>query len=300
MRVVRRAWLFMPGSRMKFIKKAAGLDVDVVCMDLEDGVSPDSRAEAHDNIRAALETLDFGQSDVAVRITSPSLSMEDAKTDMETLFKSRVLPKTLCVPKIDTLEHLQWIYDTAGPHLQKLDSKLALVTMCESPTGLLNLSEILRAASSTDSKLDLQAVIFGGDDYAATSEATRTSSCGELMYARQHVVACCRAYGVDPLDIVHITLKDPEGLRREAEEGALWGFAGKQVIHPSQVEIVQQAFTPTKEAIEEATELLAAYQEHYHGNLSSSESGAFLHQGKMIDLPTVRAAEHVLARAAKT
>eukprot|EP00954_Amorphochlora_amoebiformis_P001507 115004-Amorphochlora_amoeboformis.AAC.1 len=58
--------------------------------------------------------------------------------------------------------------------------------MCESPTGLLNLSEILRAASSTDSKLDLQAVIFGGDDYAATSEATRTSSCGELMYARQH------------------------------------------------------------------------------------------------------------------
>ena len=105
--------------------------------------------------------------------------------------------------------------------------------MCETPTGLLNLPAIAQRGLERNDAMDLQAVIFGGDDYAAEAGATRSSGNAELMMARQTVVAVCRAYGLQPLDIVNINISsDAEAaLRAEAAQGKAWGFAGKQIIH---------------------------------------------------------------------
>eukprot|EP00471_Norrisiella_sphaerica_P004820 CAMPEP_0184479998 /NCGR_PEP_ID=MMETSP0113_2-20130426/1493_1 /TAXON_ID=91329 /ORGANISM="Norrisiella sphaerica, Strain BC52" /LENGTH=304 /DNA_ID=CAMNT_0026858179 /DNA_START=243 /DNA_END=1157 /DNA_ORIENTATION=+ len=296
----------MPGGRMRFIEKAASLDVDVVCMDLEDGV-PDgeAKAEARATIRSALETLNFGRSDVAVRINSPRLDEKVARDDLEAVLSAPVLPQTLAVPKVDTVDELEWLLASAEPILSSRSDyakdgerhRLGLVPMCESPLGLLNLDRILAAGTNPQAVLDLQAVIFGGDDYAAEVGAVRSESNEELLMARQTVVATCRAFGVQPLDIVHIDLSGTDKLFQEALQGASWGFAGKQIIHPSQIEPVQKAFTPTPEELSYARELLEAFEKHYSAAADDDRKGAFTFRGKMIDTPTVLIAQNVIARA---
>eukprot|EP00466_Bigelowiella_natans_P006289 jgi/Bigna1/79068/fgenesh1_pg.59_\ len=286
----RRAWLFMPGGRMKFIQKAAKLDVDVVCMDLEDGVAEgDAKAEARSTIRTALETLNFGRSDVAVRINTPRLDERIALEDLEAVLTAPVLPQTLCVPKVAHVHELTRVLDSSESILSSRPDwkagrggeRMALVTMCESPLGLLNLAEILEASTDPNAVLDTQAVIFGGDDYAAEAGATRSTTNEEILMPRQMVVATCRAYGVQPLDII---------------------------IHPKQIDPVQSAFSPTEEQIAEAEELLEAYQLHYSASNDDAHSsgdgesktvrkGAFTYKGKMIDMPTVLIAQNVVARA---
>jgi len=290
--------MFMPGSRMRFIEKAAGLDVDVVCMDLEDGVSGDAKDDARNNIREALAKFDFGRSDIAVRINSPRLDTTVSKEDMEAVLTAEVLPQTLCVPKVDTVEDLEFVLKNADAILKgrvEESNKMALVTMCESPLGLQNLKDILCRASDTSSPFNIEGVIFGGDDYAAEAGATRTKSNAELTFARQAVVAYCRAAGVQPLDIVHIDLSGTEQLSLEAKQGHEWGFAGKQIIHPKQIEPVQEAFSPSIEEINKARELLEAYKIHYEAG-DDGNKGAFVFNGKMIDTPTVLIARNTIAQ----
>lgn len=271
-------------------------------MDLEDGVAADAKGEARDMIRDALCTLDFGRSDVAVRVNSPSLDETSSREDIQSILDSPVLPKTLCVPKIDTVDQFNWVIDTCANALSRRveppQRPLALVTMCETPTGLLNLPAIAQRGLERNDAMDLQAVIFGGDDYAAEAGATRSSGNAELMMARQTVVAVCRAYGLQPLDIVNINISsDAEAaLRAEAAQGKAWGFAGKQIIHPSQIDPVQAAFSPSTAEVEAARELLAAYQTHYESG-DGGRRGAFSFNGKMIDMPTVLIAQNVVAQA---
>ena len=111
----------------------------------------------------------------------------------------------------------------------------------------------------------------------------------ELLWARQHVVAHCRAFKLQPIDVVNIHFKDTETLRREAVEGAAMGFAGKQIIHPNQIDTVQEAFAPDPDAVAAARALVEAF------NTAQGEgTGAFDYHGKMIDMPTVLQAKNLL------
>ena len=139
------------------------------------------------------------------------------------------------------------------------------------------------------------ALVFGSDDFAADVGATRTRSNVELMLARQTVVTAAKAHRLQAIDAVYIDYKDTEGLRRQAEEGAGWGFTGKQVIHPGQVEIVQKAFTPSQERLEWATKLMEAFKAHQEDG-----KGAFTFRGHMIDMPTVKQAQNVLDTFSQT
>jgi citrate lyase subunit beta-like protein len=135
-------------------------------------------------------------------------------------------------------------------------------------------------------------MIFGGEDYAASIGAMRTKLATELLYARQAVVAACAANDLQALDIVFIDFKDTEGLRAEAQEGAEFGFSGKQIIHPNQVQITQEAFTPSEEAIAYAKRVVETFE------ASQKEGkGAYALDGKMIDMPLLRNAQKVLDRA---
>jgi citrate lyase beta subunit len=274
----------MPGDDRRKIEKALTLGVDCICMDMEDGVAVNRKAEARATIVQALQELDFGKSEKLARINSVGSGWE--KEDIAAVLPYR--PDGIVLPKCESLEQVQWASDIiAGAEIKHgwpLNSIRMLVGV-ETAKGILNLKEI-----ASHPRLD--GIIFGGEDFAASVGATRTPDATELLYARQAVVVACAAFGLQAIDIVTIDFKNPDVVRREAEFGARLGYAGKQVIHPAQVEPAQAAFTPSDAALAQARRIVETFE------ASQKEGkGAFALDGKMIDMPLLKNAQKVLERA---
>ena len=280
----RRALLYMPGDNWKMIAKSITLGVDSICMDMEDGAALNKKAEARATIAKALQELDFGTSEKLVRINSVGSGWE--KDDIEAVLPYH--PDGIVIPKVESFEQVEWaskiIEDAELKNGWKVNSIRILIGV-ETAKGILNLKEI-----TAHPRLD--AIIFGGEDFAASIGAVRTKDAVELLYARQAVIVACAANDLQPIDIVTIDYKDLEALKAEAEFGARLGFSGKQVIHPNQIPVVQEAFTPSDEAIAYARRIVETFE------ASQKEGrGAYSLDGKMIDMPLLRHAEKVLARA---
>jgi citrate lyase beta subunit len=275
----------MPGDDRRKIEKSTTLGVDSICMDMEDGVAANRKTEARAVIAQAMKELDFGTSERCIRINQIGSGLE--KRDLVAALATN--PDTIVVPKIETAEQVKW----ASEHIEtyELSSKLnigsvRLLVGVETAKGIMNLKEIAEADKR------LEAIIFGGEDFAASVGATRTKEATELLYARQAVVTVCAANDLQAIDIVFIDFKDSEGLRAEAEQGARFGFSGKQIIHPNQVQVAQEAFTPSDEAIEYAKRIVESFE------ASQKEGkGAYALDGKMIDMPLLKNAQKVLDRA---
>jgi citrate lyase beta subunit len=274
----------MPGDDWKKITKALTLSVDCICMDMEDGVALNRKAEARATIARALQELDFGDSEKLARVNAVGSGLEG--DDIQAVLPYR--PDGIVIPKVEALEQIQWgsklIESAELANGWPLNSVRILVGV-ETAKGILNLKEI-----ASHPRLD--GIIFGGEDFAASIGAKRTESAIELSYARQAVVTACAAYGLQAIDIVTIDFKDIERVRREAELGAGLGFSGKQIIHPNQVAPVQEAFTPDDESIAYAKRLVEAFEAH-----QKEGKGAFALDGQMIDMPLVKNAQKVLERA---
>jgi citrate lyase subunit beta-like protein len=280
----RRALLYMPGDNWKMITKSVTLGVDSICMDMEDGTAINKKAEARATIAKALQELDFGASEKLARINSVGSSWE--KEDIEAVLPYH--PDGIVIPKVESFEQVEWasriIEDAELKNGWKLNSIRILIGV-ETAKGILNLKEI-----AAHPRLD--AIIFGGEDFAASIGAVRTKDAVELLYARQAVIVACAAYDLQPLDIVTIDYKDLDALKVESEFGARLGFSGKQVIHPNQVPVVQEAFTPSVEAIAYARRIVETFE------ASQKEGkGAYSLDGKMIDMPLLKNAQKVLSRA---
>jgi citrate lyase subunit beta-like protein len=281
----RRALLYMPGDDRRKIEKATTLGVDCVCMDMEDGVAITHKAEARAVIAQAMKDLDFGKSERCIRINSVGSGFE--KYDLAAAVATN--PDAVVVPKIETAQQLRSISEYI--EMYELASKMEIGTIrmligVETARGILNLKEI----SEADRRLE--AIIFGAEDYAASVGATRTKESTEVLYARSAVVTACAANELQAIDMVYIDFRDTEGLRAEADQGAQLGFSGKQIIHPNQVAPVQEAFTPSGEAIEYAQRVVATFA------ASQKEGrGAFALDGRMIDMPLLKNAQKVLERA---
>ena len=278
----RRVLLYVPGDDRHKAQKAAGLGADCVCLDLEDGVALNRRAEARVAVAESLQTLDFGKSERLARINPVGSGM--AADDLAAILPAR--PDGLVVPKVTGPEDVQWVsqriaeFDPASP--------MRLIVIIESARALVNLREIAAA----DPRLD--ALIFGAEDLSADMGLTRTPEARELDYARGAVVAHAVAFGLQAIDMVCVNFQDVEAVGREAREGAQRGFSGKQAIHPRQIEPIQSAFTPGAAEVEHARRIVEAYAAH-----AAAGTGAFALDGKMVDMPVVKAAERVLARAEK-
>ncbi len=280
----RRALLYMPGDNWKMISKSVTLGVDSICMDMEDGTAISKKAEARVTIAKALQELDFGKSEKLARINSVGSGWE--KDDIEAVLPYR--PDGIVIPKVESFEHVDW----AGRLIEAAELKygwpvnsIRVVIGVETAKGILNLKEI-----ASHPRLD--AIIFGGEDFAASIGATRTKDAIELLYARQAVVVACAANDLQAIDIVTIDYKDIEALRAESEFGARLGYSGKQIIHPAQVEPVQTAFTPNDESIAYAKRIVETFE------VSQKEGkGAYSLDGKMIDMPLLKNAQKVLERA---
>jgi len=280
----RRALLYMPGDDWKKITKSLTLGVDCICMDMEDGVAVNRKAEARATIAKALQELDFGKSEKLARINSVGSGWE--KDDIAAVLPHH--PDGIVIPKIESLGQIKWgseIIEAAELRYGWPINSVRMLVGVETAKGILNLREI-----ASHPRLD--GIIFGGEDFAASVGATRSRDATELLYARQAVVVACAAFSLQAIDIVTIDFKDMEALRAESEFGARLGFSGKQIIHPAQVEPVQTAFTPNEEAIAHAKRIVESFE------ASQKEGrGAFALDGKMIDMPLLKNAQKVLERA---
>jgi citrate lyase beta subunit len=275
----------MPGDDRRKIEKSTTLGVDCICMDMEDGVAVSRKTEARAIIAQAMKELDFGSSERCIRINSVGSGLE--AYDLVAALATN--PDTIVVPKIESADQVKWVSDHIESYELSSGKKVGSVRLLvgvETAKGIMNLRRIAEADRR------LEAIIFGAEDYAASIGARRTKEGTEVLYARQAVVTACVANDLQAIDMVYIDFRDLEGLRLEAEQGAGWGFSGKQVIHPNQVLVVQEAFTPSLEEIDYAKRVVETFE------ASQREGrGAYSLDGKMIDMPLLKNARKVLDRA---
>ncbi|OQV21803.1 Citrate lyase subunit beta-like protein, mitochondrial [Hypsibius exemplaris] len=302
--IPRRAVMYIPGDDVKKIAKIPTLNVDCPVLECEDGVAVARKEAARSMIVSTLNNAEWVKTrksralDVAVRINSIQSGLAD--DDLNTVLSASVLPTTLFVPKIEEEDHISWLANRLGLILSGriTQAPLRLILYIESAHALMQMRRLLKTALSladgSGSLFALDGVVFGSDDYCADIGATRSKEATELIFARQFFVSAAKSFQrpIQAIDLVHIDFKDLSDLKRQAEEGARWGFTGKQVIHPAQVETVQRAFSPSPERIQWANDLITAFEEH-----QKLGKGAFTFQNSMIDMPLLLQAQNVVAQA---
>jgi citrate lyase subunit beta-like protein len=280
----RRALLYMPGDDWNKINKAITLGVDCICMDMEDGTALNRKSQARETIAKALQELNFGKSEKLARINSVGSRFE--KDDIEMVLPCH--PDGIVIPKIEAFDQIQW----ASEIIEQAEltngwpvNSIRMLVGLETARGIINLKEI-----ASHSRLD--GLIFGAEDFAANIGATRSRAAWEVMYARSAVVTHAAAFNLQAIDMVFIDFRDSLNLKIEAALGAAMGYSGKQIIHPSQVGPVQEAFTPNQDDIDYAKRVVETFAEHL-----AQGAGAYELDGKMIDMPILKNAQKVLDRA---
>ncbi len=280
----RRALIYMPGDSRPKIEKALTLGVDSICMDMEDGTAYNRKEKARKTIAIALKEFDFGNSEKLIRINAIGTGLEEDDLAETLLYH----PEGVVLPKVESYEQVQWLSEKIEAMELSQDwelNSIRILAIIESAKGLANIREI-----ASHPRLD--ALIFGAEDYAASIGATRTRGGQEVLFARSKVVLHAAVNNLQAIDIVFVNFKDKINLKIDAMLGAQMGFTGKQIIHPNQVASVQEAFSPSDAEIDYAQRLLAAFE------MAESEgAGVIAFEGKMIDMPLVKSAQLVIARA---
>jgi citrate lyase beta subunit len=263
------------------IEKARGTDADGLILDLEDSIPPEQKQSARHTVAQALRGMDFGHKHVFVRINSLATShaIEDARAVAAT-GKAGIL-----IPKVEGPDELSTIAPvlvsgsgSAGTH--------GLLCLIESPKGVLNCREIAAASPL------LSGVVFGSADLVREVGCRLTPGEPELLYARSHVLLVARAAGIAAYDSPYFSIADLDGLHLECQAARRLGYDGKTVIHPSHVEIVNDAFDPTEAEINEAKRVVAALEE-----AGMEGRGAIALDGKLIDQVHLAHARKILSRA---
>ena len=270
----RRALLFMPGDDRRKIEKGVVAQPDCVIMDMEDGVALNRKVEARNTIVAALNELDFGGVEKIVRLNPLDSGL--AEEELAAVIPAR--PAALLAPKIESPDQVAWLR-------RRLPDDLPLLIMIETARGIVNLKEIASAPG-------LEALVFGAEDLIASVGGVRTHSNHEVAYARGAVAIHAAANGLQALDQVYVDFNDDSGLRAESRAALELGYSGKTAIHPKQIVPITETFTPSAAEVDRARRIVRAFAES-----QSSGAGAFAFEGKMVDMPVVRAAESILARA---
>ncbi|QBD81760.1 CoA ester lyase [Ktedonosporobacter rubrisoli] len=292
---LRRSELSTPASNERMIEKAAASSADFVLLDLEDSVSPGEKASARLKAVKALKTLDWGKKTRAVRIND--LESEYAYQDVITVVEGAgEYLDILIVPKIKAARDVWWLdilLSQIEKHL-KLTRPIGIEVLIEEVEAILNVEEI---ASSSPR---LEALIFGPADYSASQGVDSAAIEGELAiypgdpwhYARNKIVIAARAAGIDAIDGAFPDFKNLEAYRRECQRSRALGFVGKWAIHPSQIEIANQVYSPLPEAVAYARRVDAAYAEAL-----AQGQGAIALDGKMVDVAIVRSLRTIIQKA---
>ncbi len=281
----RRSLLFVPGAEPRKLERAREAGADTLLFDLEDSVAPAQKAEARVHVAAALRAGGFGRAEAAVRVNAPG--SEHFEADVEAVLASG--GHTIMLPKAETaagvaaaVEVLRTLARSCGG---AGDARLLL--LIESPAGIADAVAVGRAAPR------VEALCFGHADFSLQmglddADAAR----GVAYHARCTLAIAARACGVAPIDSVFLAVRDEAAFREDAALGYRLGFDGKLCIHPRQVEIVNEVYTPRAEQVDYAMRVVEAWE-----RAAAEGRGVFALDGRMIDGPVVAVQRRVLERA---
>jgi citrate lyase subunit beta / citryl-CoA lyase len=291
----RRSELATPASSERMCEKAARSGADLVFLDLEDACAPVAKEGARSTAVAALTGLDWGRTVRAVRING--LETPWCHGDViDVVTGAREALDVLIVPKVRSARDVWWV-DVLLTQLEAklgLERRIALEVLIEDADGLANAVQVARASER------LEALIFGAGDLSASLHARVDGNFEPLgeypgdfwHFARAQVVTAARIAGIDAVDAPYPAYRDPDGFRRRAVHASLLGFDGKWAIHPDQVTIANEVFSPTPEEVEEARAAMAAYRK-----VEAEGVGAIGRDGRLVDAAHMRLAANVLHRA---
>jgi citrate lyase subunit beta/citryl-CoA lyase len=292
---LRRSELATPGSSEKMMAKAAAGPADFVFLDLEDAVAPAEKVGARAKVVAALTGLDWGRKTRAVRINN--LETEYAYEDViNVVEEAGEALDVIIVPKVKSAEDVRWV-DVLLAQIERkrrTEHRVGLEVLIEEVEAMINVEEIARATPR------LEAIIFGPGAYSA-SQGVRVDAVGGISndypgdvwhYARNKIGIAARAAGIQAIDGPFADFGDAEGYRRECTRASILGFSGKWCIHPSQVELANEAFSPTQREVDRARKLIAAYAEAEANGL-----GAVAVDGVMVDAASARLMRNTTDRA---
>jgi len=246
----RRSVLYMPGSNARALEKGRDLPADCLILDLEDAVAPEAKLQARDAVVKALQK-GFGEREVLVRING--LDTRWWVEDINAAAAAR--PDGVLVPKVSSPRQLQ---DLAARLVDMgTDPHVRVWAMMETPLAMLNVPDI--AAAALDSETRLAGFVMGTNDLAKDTRAHLVSGRAPMVPWLMNCVAAARAYGLDILDGVYNDIGDADGFAAECRQARDFGFDGKTLIHPRQIEPCNAAFSPSAEEVETARKIIAAF-----------------------------------------
>jgi len=265
----RRSVLYMPGSNARAIEKARSLAADALILDLEDAVAPDAKQIARQQVCDAVRAGGFGKREIFIRVnaTDTPWGADDLAA------AAAAAPDAILVPKISTPEELEGI----GRRLDALGTapKTRVWAMMETPLAMLNARDIA-AARSPGTRL--AGFVMGTNDLAKDTKAKILPGRAPMLPWLMTCIAAARAYELDIVDGVYNDIGNAQGFARECAEARDLGFDGKTLIHPSQIEPCNAAFSPTPEEVENARKIIATFDLP-----ENSDKGVVRIDGRMVE-----------------
>ena len=302
-----RCQLFGPGSNTKLFLKMAASAADVINLDLEDSVSHSDKDSARANVIEAINTIDWNTKTLSVRINSLDTpywyrDVVDLLEQTGDRLDQIMIPKVGNAADIYAVDALTTAVETAKVRARRINFEVII----ESAAGLINVNEI--AASSPR----MVAMSLGAADYAA-SMGMQTTGIGGTQdnyymlhgdtrhyadpwhLAQTAIVAACRTHGILPVDGPFGDFSDDEGYRAQSRRSATLGMVGKWAIHPKQIGLANEVFTPSAEAVTEAHEILAAM-----AKATANGEGATVYKGRLVDIASIKQAQVIVQQSALT
>ncbi|MEO0654861.1 MAG: L-malyl-CoA/beta-methylmalyl-CoA lyase [Pseudomonadota bacterium] len=299
-----RCQLFGPGSRPAIFEKMAASAADVINLDLEDSVAPDDKAEARKNIIQAIGDIDWGTKYLSVRINGLDTPYWYADV-VELLENASDRIDQIMIPKVGNGSDIYAVdaLVTAVETAKGRTKPISLEVIIETAAGIAHVEEIAVASPR------LQAMSLGAADFAASMGMQTTGIGGTQEHYYMHregekywsdpwhwaqtaIVAACRTHGVLPVDGPFGDFSDDEGFRAQALRSATLGMVGKWAIHPKQVALANEVFTPSEAQVTEAREILEAMEQ-----ATRDGAGAAVYKGRLVDLASIRQAEVIVRQA---
>ena len=275
---VRRSFIFTPGLNPDMFPKAIASGADMVCIELEDGIAIKDKDEARKNTIEALKTLEVKSGvELVVRVNCQRTKF--GLLDLEAFISSKLKVKAIMLPKVKTPDEIKFIDDLLTDC--NLDTDLHVIM--ETNEALQNIYEIAHSSKR------IVALYFGGGDMAA--ELRVPNSYENLLYARSKLVHAGASVGIDVIDVPYLDLEDMDGMKKEAELVRDLGFTGKGSIHPKQINVLNEIFTPSKEEISKAKKIVDQFSE--------SDTGLVVIDGKLIEKPVLREMQRKILIAEK-
>lgn len=306
---LHRSELAVPGSNPQMFEKAAKSAADIIFLDVEDAVAPDDKVQARKNIIEGLNDIDWGSKTMMVRING--LDTHYMYRDVVDIVEACPRLDMILIPKVGTAADV-YAVDMMVTQIEAAmgrRKKIGFEVLIETALGMANVEAIAQSSKR------LEAMSFGVADYAASTRARTTviggvnkdsgvltdrDANGNRQYfwtdpwhaAQTRMMVACRAYGLRPIDGPFGDFSDPDGYLAAANRASVLGYEGKWAIHPSQIELANQVFTPSEAEVTKARRIMDAMAE-----AARAGKGAVSLDGRLIDIASIRMAESLIAKA---